>query len=352
MVFYFLQLFIFTLYSVFFALFNNKKWYFGVTWLHLSCVMGLRSYLVGTDTKMYVRGYLYDSNTKQNSAILYEFLNKVIRYIAGDNYHIFLFTLSAISIGTFLFVVFKWSNDFLSMFTSIYIYITFYYYFNSFNMQRQMLAVTISMMATYFWVLNNRKKSIICFLFAIGIHNTAILSLINIIVNKFKAKYSNIYKTLIVCLLLVPISGKLINLFSELFPHYEMYNNEFSNVEYGTNGGTAILGLLLLLFIIVTPLVNTDFLDDHVNVVLMYLTCIGSYMYILGFGSQLIIRLADYFTIYCTIFLPKSIETISLKFKEQKLVQYFLLFMILVIGLILMYYKLSKNMGEIIPYQI
>lgn len=352
MVFYFLQLFIFMLYSVFFALFNSKKWYFWVTWLHLSCVMGLRSYLVGTDTGMYVRGYLYGSNTKQNSAILYELINKTVRYVAGDNYHIFLFTLSAISIGSFLFVVFKWSNDFFSMFTGIYIYITFYYYFNSFNMQRQMLAVTISMLATYFWVLDNRKKSIMYFLFAIGIHNTATLSLINVIVGKLKDKYVNIYKILIVCLLLVPIAGRVINLFSALFPHYEMYNNAFSNIEYSTNGGTIILGSLLLLFVIATPLINNNFFDSHINAIVLYLTCIGSYMYILGFESQLIIRLADYFTIYCTIFLPRSVKAISLKFKEQKLVQYFLLFMILGIGLLLMYYKLSKNMGEIIPYQI
>lgn len=352
MAFYFLQLIVFIIYSVFFALLNSKKWYFWVTWLHLSVVMGLRSYLVGTDTKMYVQGYLYGSSSKQNTAILYETINNFIRYFAGDNYHVFLFVLSAISIGTFLFVVLNWSDDFLSMFVSIYIYITFYYYFNSFNMQRQMLAVSLSMLATYFLILNDKKKSIVYYLFAIGIHNTAILSLVNITVNKLKDKYSDIYKLLIICLLLIPVSSKVINLFSAAFPHYEMYNNAFSNVEYSTNGGTVILGLLLLLFIVSTPLINNTFLNEHINSVLLYLTCIGSYMYILGFESQLIIRLADYFTIYCTIFLPRSFKAISFRFKEQKLVQYFLIFMILGIGLVLMFYKLSKNMGEIIPYQV
>lgn len=352
MIFYFLQLLIFVMYSVFFALLKNKKGYFLLTWLHLSCIMGFRSYSVGTDTQMYVQGYLSNSNLGQNSAILYELLARSVKSIFSDNYHVFLFILSAISIGAFLFVIFKWTNNFFASFLSIYIYITFYFYFNGFNMQRQMLAVTLSMMAIFFWVTGSKKESIIYFLISFGIHNTAILSMLNIFIEKLKDEYSNIYKILIVCLLILPISSKIINFFAKMFPHYSLYSNNFSSEAFSTNGGTILLGLLLLFFVVITPLINNTFFNNHINAMLAYLTCIGSYMYIFGFNSQLIIRLADYFAIYCTIYFPRSFEAISARFKEKTLVKYCLLFLTVIAGIILMYYKLSKNMGQIIPYSV
>ncbi|WP_412766381.1 EpsG family protein [Companilactobacillus farciminis] len=234
-----------------FYFFRSKeiiKWYLFIAFMHLSLLMGLRSYLVGTDTQLYMN-YFLNQNTSYNSngALIYNIFSKFIFQLANGNYTIFILLMSALSVFFFLASLIKLENDFISVFLSIYIYITYYFYFDSFNMQRQMLAVSIAMYSVCLFIEGKNIKSVLLLLLAIGIHSTAFLALINFFL--VRVKKNGKYLTLLILFMTVILFSynKILMIFSMFFSHYNMYVNSMNNSSLSAGGGVLFLGSFFIL---------------------------------------------------------------------------------------------------------
>ncbi|WP_288290950.1 EpsG family protein [uncultured Lactobacillus sp.] len=195
MSFYFIQLFIFILYSLIFigldvqtagafSNINNKyffeKLYCFISIIYLSLVMGLRSNTVGTDTPLYVYNYLINSQISEDT-FSYNWLSKIVFNLTNGNYHDFLLAISFIIVASIVIGLWRIYSYFeiqyktCYLFFSLYIYITYYYYFEAFNIFRQSLAGSIAFLAVSFLFTRNYFKWLFLFILAVGIHNTVIV---------------------------------------------------------------------------------------------------------------------------------------------------------------------------------
>ncbi|WP_334329706.1 EpsG family protein [Companilactobacillus sp. HBUAS59699] len=356
MIFYISNIIVFILYSAFFKIpyLNRSKVYFWVVVIHFSSLMGLRSYTVGTDTPQYVSFYESQNFTfNSNGASIYNLLSKFIWNITNGNYHVFIFVLSFLTIYLFSksFMIYNHGLDYF--FLNFYIYISFYYYFESFNMQRQMLAVAISMfamMTLYNETSNNRIiKSLILLFIAIGIHSTAIIAILGLIIWKIKKSKSMLFIMSAFIAILSFFMDKILMIFIGYFSHYSMYENTVFGTKYSTNGGTAILGLFLIIMI-VSSITFTDILKDEKVSFALFMTQVGGILYILGSSSQLIIRMAVYFGVYSMVLLPSMAKYLSFRFKNKSIIYILIVALFMSVGLVILIYKLSNNLGNVIPY--
>lgn len=354
MLFYSVNLVIFFIYSLFTnTYYKNHRAYFWLIFIHLTLLLGLRSSEVGTDTLQYVDFYLVqNSGFNGNGAMVYSAISSGIFNLTGGifnltggNYNLFLLVLSLATILFMLKAIEIFNNNEDLMFFSVYIYLTFYFYFESFNIQRQMLAVSIVMFAM---ALLSRKKyiwSILLFVLAIGIHSTAIFAIIGFVIWFMKKNKITLGLILGISVLSNLFLNNLLNNFSQLFDHYQMY----SDATLSSGGGSLLLGIFLLVVVIVT-MFWTD-MSDKVEGFVMFMTAIGAVLYIIGSKSQLIIRMADYFAIYSIVFIPQAIFKLSNRF-HKKYLAITLISLVMVVGIAIFYYKLSNNLGEIIPYEV
>lgn len=197
----------------------------------------------------------------------------------------------------------------------------------------------------------NRKKWLLSLLFIIlatGIHSTAIIMLIAFLIKILKKSKTNFAVVCIMSAIFALSINKLSFIFFKLFPHYEMYDT--TNLV-NSRGGSFFLGLFIFI-VLVLGVYTTNVLSDDMASFLVFLTSIGSIFYMVGMQSQIIIRVADYFLIYATVVIPIVNYKLSKRFLQSRLVYVLLSSIVMISGIVLLIYKLSKNYGEIIPYSL
>ncbi|WP_056979798.1 EpsG family protein [Companilactobacillus nodensis] len=349
MIFYSINLAIFLIYSLFTnSYYKDRRAYFWLILIHLTLLLGLRSSIVGTDTPQYVSFYLaQNSNFNGNGTLVYSAVSGLINHLTNGNYHVFLFVLSLATVFCILKAVELFSGDENLMFLSIYIYITFYFYFESFNIQRQMLAISMVMLAMALLYRHHFVGSIVLFTMAVGIHSTAIFAIVGFLIWYIKKSKLTFSLMIIVAALSNLFLNSLLSNFSQLFDHYQMY----TDAVLISGGGTLLLGIFLLVMVC-SAIFLTDILHDKSAAFTIFMTAIGAVLYIVGSKSQLIIRMADYFAIYSIIAVPQAVIAMGRRFRNQRLVDLVLTTIVIFVGLAIFYYKLMNNLGEIIPYSL
>lgn len=348
MIFYSINLAIFIIYSLFTnTYYKNHKVYFWLVLVHLTLLLGLRSSVVGTDTSQYV-GFYLEQNTgfNGNGTLVYSSLSNFINWISNGNYHVFLFVLSLATVFFILKSIEILDNDPDLMFWSVFIYLTFYFYFESFNIQRQMLAISMTMFSIALLSKKCYFESGLMIVLAIGIHSTAIFALIGFLIWMVRKNKITFVAVVLLAALSNLFLNKLLNNFSQIFDHYQMYTDAV--LESG--GGTLLLGAFLLLLVVIT-VIFIDISDEKIMSFALFMTTIGAILFIFGSKSQLIIRMANYFAIYAIIFIPQAIIKLTARF-DQRIVKTVLEVVVIIVGLVIFYYKLSHNLGDIIPYSL
>lgn len=366
MSFYFIQLFIFILYSLIFigldvqtagafSNINNKyffeKLYCFISIIYLSLVMGLRSNTVGTDTPLYVYNYLINSQISEDT-FSYNWLSKMVFGLTNGNYHAFLLVTSfvivtSIVIGLWrIYSYFEIQYKTFYLFFSLYIYITYYYYFEAFNIFRQSLAGAIAFLAVSFLFTRNYFKSLFLFILAVGIHNTVIVLIVLIPVILIKKNRKGLFIWGIFSVLIGYLNPILIEYFASFSDHYLMYNEQTVD-NLSSAGGSAVVGIFMLFFVYLS-VINCDIYENQSLMSLVCIIFMAGILYIIGMRSQLIVRIADYMGIFIIAALPLIIGFRS-KFKRNISLSY-LFWLVILVGLALMSYKMYKNMGGIIPY--
>lgn len=187
-----MEIYIVLLIWLLFALsFRRSKIVYGLTFLFLLLLGGLRGINVGTDTKNYLMLYdmLHDdAGTSYVASIVEPFwflLNKLVIYTA-DDYQWIIF------IGVFLAIVpiflRAWKNIH-SPLVAILFYVLLYYYFNTYNIVRQSIALSIIFYSYPFWEKKQYKGAAFCTVLAMLFHTTAGVAFLIPFVSKLKLRF-------------------------------------------------------------------------------------------------------------------------------------------------------------------
>ena len=208
------------------------------------------------------------------------------------------------------------------------------------------MAGAIAFLAVSFLFTRNYFKSLFLFILAVGIHNTVIVLIVLIPVILIKKNRKGLFILGIFSVLIGYLNPILIEYFASFSNHYLMYNEQTVD-NLSSAGGSAVVGIFMLFFVYLS-VINCDIYENQSLMSLVCIIFMAGILYIIGMRSQLIVRIADYMGIFIIAALPLIIGFRS-KFKRNISLSY-LFWLVILVGLALMSYKMYKNMGGIIPY--
>lgn len=159
---------------------DNKKLFLIIIGILMILVLTFRGINVGSDTITYYNIFNWSSNadltdiSQSSVEIGYIFLNKFI-YTIGGNFTLLLFVVATITISGILYFIYSVSFNAI---TSVIVFVGFTYYFMSFNISRQFLAIGIDLVASAFLIKGKRWESLLLIIVAGLMHNSGYLYLI------------------------------------------------------------------------------------------------------------------------------------------------------------------------------
>lgn len=327
---------------------KNTQIYSGLLTIYiliiLSCLSGLR-YGVGTDFFSYRAVYIdaFKSNISDDRDFGYLILNRLVHIISDNPQWIFIIT-SLIINALIIYIIKKKSKMFE---ISVYLYITSYMYFSTFNAIRQWLSAAILFFGVKYMFSRDFKKYIIVVLIASTVHQTALIMLLFYFLcnGKFKSM-KNIILTII---------GISIYIFYMPFVNILMKSMEGSKISNDYSSALGIAGQganILKFFVALVPVIlcllfykdiNKD--NDKKVDILMNLSLVNSLVMLIGTRHWIFARFLMYFELYNLLLYPIIIPKI-LK-KEQRLLYY----SFMVVYLIFCVLILKSGDSNIVPYK-
>lgn len=173
----FLLLFIYISLPSFFFLLNRKR---KVSWgqrvfiaLLLFLIVGLRGSEIGSDTGPYSVSFESGSFAFTTSyEITWIGICSFVKYVLHKDFQWVLLIYSAFTICPVVYVVSRQSKYPLF---SLFLYVLFGYYFLAFNIIRQSVAMSFSLLAVYFWIKRHYPLSVVMMITAFLFHRVAIV---------------------------------------------------------------------------------------------------------------------------------------------------------------------------------
>lgn len=259
------------------------------------------------------------------------FLNDVIIFLGGEYRHLIILS-SFLTLASVFFVAKKYS---LNPMLSILAYYLLYFYFYSFNISRQLLAVSIVLVAFLFLIKNRIFLFAILIFFASLFHSSALICLLLILVNKLSGdKY--------ILSLLSFLSG-IVGLFgyqliSKLakFSDYESYVLTYEHGNLLGNSLFLVIYQSFLIFILFTVKKVTL----EVKIFCFYIIFMSITIRI-PFADRLIL----YFAAFQILFFPYYLLKQANFDKNSRSIAFFLILMFLYI----IFFRVF-GAGEILPY--
>jgi hypothetical protein len=361
---------------------NKAIRFLSISFALLAFIYAFRSAEVGRDTGFYERVFYTIGYTSDFlSAPIYALYNKLI-YLIFPSYQLVLIIDAMIIHLSVAMFIYRFSDDVVM---STFYYVLSYYYFLSFNLARQSLA--LSMMLFSILLISQKKliRGLIFVILAIGIHNTSIV-LLPILFFMRNALEKKMFRKLtaiiaILAVFLGPIMNFIVELFIRYFPRYGMYLTSSMQANYGSGSSEGRnIYLTLFNFSILTLyflLVNVNKYESHtitqksvvgnesrhlrreswsipgssekVGEKLKWLhnlmiPCMISVAIGLAFSdNMLIIRIRDYFTVFFCCSIP-------LLCNNSRINKYLLKATIFLIMLIPFSIQLVENHSDVLPY--
>lgn len=270
----------------------------------LCIVLGFFSALrgnTGTDTIAY-RSIYSGEDISFSRGILYMILNNMFSFI-GIPYEIFLFILGFFT-ALFTFLALLKEKEYIDPFVAALVFFMDLYLY-SFNIMRQMLAISICLLAVSLYLRDEKKRALLLFVVAILIHSPAIIYLGIIFIQfMFNKKY---YKALaficIIGVLFFVINRNALFLFMSYLIGNNYHYMHYFNPAYVGNMEIIPYVIKLMPVVIFSGMASSYFKNAKQMRVYFFLAIIG---YILGsldefYGNE-IGRIGYYFS-YLRIFL-------------------------------------------------
>ncbi len=295
---------------------NKNKWniYDFIILIILVCFAGFR-YKIGTDYVLYEAIYKNSTNltnavtnrTGYGFSILCNFMVN-----NGIDYKLFIFICSSITVSIF-YIFYKKNSENPGL--SIILYMALGVYTSSFNGFRQLLSMSILLLA--FMSLRKRKYvgAIIFGVISFSIHSSSIFAIIiySILIrfNKINIDFKKIFPFFIVFFVMYNyFFAKIIGLFAD----YSFYLDYESTAGLGTY--MIVLTYLLVYIFFINPHKN-DIIDNYKDSKLFYnLITIGVCIMFIQIRSWLFARFSIYFSMFVPIVLAEYYKIRNLRNKE------------------------------------
>lgn len=316
---------------------KKDKLFLTITFIILTFISGFRDVSVGTDTESYQSiflKYVYGL-PDYHSELGYAYFNKLIAMLSSNPQAIIIASSIIINLGVMRFIYKNSPNAWLS----VYLYITLFFYFFSFNYTRQFIAISLVLLG---WNFLKDKKIITFLIFVIlatSFHTSAIISLLLIFI--FFSRNNTRLVPWILILSVISMLGMdtIFNYVFELFPRYQGYNTG----DISQSGG--INSLILYLVIFLVTLIFRKKKDPDNNIALIIVT-ICAVLGVLSFEYYIFSRPSLYFNIFVIVIIPKI--TSNFKGIESLIANY----IVIIFGFAYLMYYLFLNWHDVVPYEI
>lgn len=310
-----------------------------VVFLLLSLISGFRT--VGTDLTLYNPYFetinLYSfKETWLDFEIGYYYLNRIIASFTGN----FQFVLLLTSIIT-IYLINKTLKDYSSSYIlSIFLFITLYLYFKSFNNIRQYLAIAITFYSLRYIIERKFWKYFFVVVSASLFHISSLILLPFYWVSRFNFSKITYLFFIIISIVLSLLANNIILSISILFPKFSYY------INYSQDGASVNSVILILSFIILFIVLFKDKIIKNNENALIYINMVvfALFFNILVYGNFIFNRIAEYFYIYTLLIVPDCIKVLN---KYLKIV-FYIYFIPLLISYF--YYQLLNNNAGVYPY--
>lgn len=352
-------LFLGTITNIYLKQYCSRKVFLVCAFIILFLLMGLRDITVGRDNYNYTNQFYMIGQVPFREAIteiipsapIYCLYNRLLYIIYPQAIFFSICNALIICICTAIFF-YRFSNNIVC---SVYCYITLYLYLSSFNITRQYIAVSLTLLAAC--LIDKRKilNATIVMLLAIGIHNTALIMLpiIPLLRVKFTPKIAliNVFSCILFFITADPLIRYIIKIFAQIFPRYQMYlgKSELSVFDIG-KGDNIYLKLFYLCFIVVAYCIliknrkTVDPLPEEVSKLLLIVS-IGLIIGMSNAANLALSRFFKYFEVYLCCFIPNIIEL----FGKKKFLIYYWCYILLWFPYLIC---LSRNFDGVVPYSL
>ena len=236
---------------------KNKKKYIIVAALVLTVIAGLRAVSVGIDTKNYVRlfGHIADGNLNLAHGLETSFKYICAFLLAIWNNNNFLFFIFALITNVLIFARLWDFKDRISLPWATMIYFGVFY-FMTFNIMRQFVAVAIIFYGTRYLAEKKYFKFLFFVLLGFLFHKSALLGIGFVVLDIFAWKHLSRKQKKFLRLIIVLGLVVLLFLTIVIFGRYSHY---FNNIQF--NFGL-MLFVKLMLFILTVFLVKNPYNDE------------------------------------------------------------------------------------------
>lgn len=316
MIIYIIQLFIIIILGILLRTkYINKKIFLTSSFFIMGIILAFRGNNVGEDTNHFLNVFLcvkniswktiftsgidvvYNTvyNVDLSMEVGYILFNKIISIFTNNGQWILFFSsfIMCLLIAKFIY------DNTNNVFISTYIFMCESIYMNSFNLMRQLLALSIGIQCYTFLKKNNYRKSILLILIAFLFHKSAIVLFVLIPLfwiknNKKAIKYVVFFSVLIN--FSIPIIYKILYKFIPLYAFY-LKNNYWQ---------TSIDGRILLWFIeiIICFFIIKNNINDKESFIITSCTIIHIALQFMGLNIVMFERLSLYFSIFLIFLFP------------------------------------------------
>ena len=323
--------------------------------LFLLCFLaGIRSEYVGRDVHNYLT-YIYDDFINGNDFIFecfhsgaknIEFLFILLVYISSffKNIH-FVFFFIQFTVCAPIYYYAYLNRKSKSITFTIFIFLTTMYCY-SLSMMRQSIAISFSLLATYYFMDNQYKKGLMMILIGFLFHRTALVSLIILLICKFIFnKNTNWFYLIFLLMFGCSLFFILPTLLSIIPTKYSMYlsNSYVSSINYFSCIKKMIWFFVIMLILKVIKDKNSD--NYKIMIFSLELCLFDIIFYLIGYRIPTVSRICLYFSnILYFILIPE----ISKYFKHKLMFKFVLCFILLFFW---WHMTTGDNGADIYPYK-
>ena len=259
----------------------------------------IRGFHVGIDLEYYLPGYRYIGKASWSSMYKigweygYVIYNKILNYLS-TNERMLLASTSFIVIGSYSYYIYKYSQI---PWLSFFIFIAMGFYASTFNLLRQMMAMSIIMYSLKYIEKRHFIKYLIGVCCAMLFHVSAICTLLLYPFMKVRITCINFIGLTAILFLLFNVFGKyILNFFIA---------NLYTDYTLGQVNVTGINMLIFLFIVTLAAIVLTDITENDIHIHMIALACLLQF---LALDFSMMARIVVYFSVSMMIVIPNTIK--------------------------------------------
>lgn len=323
---------------------NYNKLFIVLALICLISVSGFR-YKSGTDFSTYTENYRYlsESSLEESESPAFDYMSFWLKKYISENPQIMFLSAASITNILIVLILCKYSTRFE---LSMWLYITTFAYYSTFNGIRQWIAAALMFCGTKYLQDRNFKKYILIILFASLFHASVLVMIpLYFVVNSKTFSLRNLY-IIIGFILAVFAYGKFVPIVAKLLEGTQ-YSHYFEIMQDTSNGihplrllvYFAPVGMFVFFYKELNP--NEDIKVDR----LLNLCIIGFLIMFLSLRQVVFARLIYYFDIYYLLLIPRVVDIGNKKCNR-------LMYFCIMIGYFAFsYVLLSSGEAWIVPYE-